>query len=426
MSRDQRVADNWALLYAQELARGTRQPIIVIALPGADYPGMSYRQAVFSVEGLRQVEQTLARLNIAFLAASGEAQTTLVKLLKRFKAGLLVTDFSPVRQSRAWKQAMADRSAIPIHEVDAHNIVPAWVASDKQEYAAYTFRPKVNRLLGEFLTDFPRLSKNPHRLDGEMPTTKWDRLAALIATDKSVKPVAGFQPGENAARDALKRFLKAGISDYADRRNDPNAGAQSGLSPYLHFGQISAQRVALEAQRSGGDLKSLESFLEELIVRKELSDNYCLYNDRYDSFDGFPVWARESLNEHRSDPREHVYTRDEFEAARTHDHLWNASQLEMVKTGKMHGYLRMYWAKKILQWSVTPEDALATALYLNDRYELDGHDPNGYTGVAWSVGGVHDRPWFERDIFGKVRYMSESGCRRKFDVEEYITAAESL
>jgi deoxyribodipyrimidine photo-lyase len=207
---------------------------------------------------------------------------------------------------------------------------------------------------------------------------------------------------------------------YDERRNDPGANAQSGLSPYLHFGQISAQRVALEAEKYDRHLPSQESFLEELIVRRELSDNFCYYNDRYDSFDGFPDWARKTLNDHRSDPREHLYVLEILEAAGTHDPLWNAAQKEMVTGGKMAGYMRMYWAKKILQWSISPETALTDAIYLNDRYSLDGNDPNGYTGVAWSIGGVHDRPWFEREIFGKVRYMSQAGCRRKFNVERYI------
>lgn len=423
MSRDQRAADNWALFHSQQLARISRQPLIVIALPGTDYPNMSFRQADFSVEGLRHTAQTLKKLNIPIVAFGKSPQAKAVKLLRHVRAGALVVDFSPLRESRAWKQRLALKINIPVYEVDAHNIVPAWIATDKQEYAAYTFRPKVNRLLGEFLTDFPRLSKHPHRFAGDLPQSGWDHLAGEMAADKSVPPVTTFIPGEKAALETLKSFVRDRLSVYADKRNDPNAGAQSGLSAYLHFGQISAQRVALAAQRAGDDLKSQETFLEELIVRRELSDNFCLYNGRYDSFDGFPSWARESLNEHRSDPREYVYSRNELESGRTHDDLWNAAQLEMVKTGKMHGYLRMYWAKKILEWNVTPEDALATALYLNDRYELDGNDPNGYAGVAWSIGGVHDRPWFERDIFGKVRYMSQSGCRRKFDVERYVAAS---
>jgi deoxyribodipyrimidine photo-lyase len=241
-----------------------------------------------------------------------------------------------------------------------------------------------------------------------------------------VRPVQVIKAGADSAMDTLGSFLEERLSSYAVGRNDPNAHAQSGLSPYLHFGQISAQRVALEAQRFDGHVASQEAFLEELIVRRELSDNFCFYNANYDSLAAFPAWARSSFNQHRQDPRPHLYSRDNFESAATHDRLWNAAQIEMVVSGKMHGYLRMYWAKKILEWSETPEDALTAALYLNDKYELDGRDPNGYAGVAWSIGGVHDRPWFERDVFGKVRYMSERGCRGKFDVPAYIARMERL
>ena len=189
-------------------------------------------------------------------------------------------------------------------------------------------------------------------------------------------------------------------------RNDPLKNGQSGLSPYLHFGQIAAQRVALEVMGSAGPTDARKAFLEELIVRRELSDNFCFYNPRYDRVDGFPAWARATLDRHRRDPRDYLYTPEQFEQARTHDDLWNAAQREMVRTGKMHGYLRMYWAKKILEWTPSPEEALKIAITLNDRYELDGRDPNGYAGIAWSLGGVHDRPWGERKVFGMIRYMS--------------------
>jgi deoxyribodipyrimidine photo-lyase len=184
--------------------------------------------------------------------------------------------------------------------------------------------------------------------------------------------------------------------------------------------------VALEAERYDQNLASQESFLEELIVRRELSDNFCYYNAEYDTFTGFPRWARKTLDEHRADPRPYLYDRETLEMAATHDELWNAAQAEMVLTGKMHGYLRMYWAKKILEWSVTPEQAQANAIYLNDRYSLDGHDPNGYTGIAWSIGGVHDRAWSERDVFGKIRYMSAAGCRRKYPIGEYIAKVGAM
>ena len=228
-----------------------------------------------------------------------------------------------------------------------------------------------------------------------------------------------IKPGEAAASGQLRDFVERRLSDYDLQRNDPNADGQSHLSPYLHFGQISSQRVALQVLAGMADAGA---FLEELIVRRELSDNFCYDNSNYDSVTGFPNWARETLNNHAGDRREYLYTLEELESARTHDDLWNAAQLEMVCRGRMHGYLRMYWAKKILEWTQSPSEALRFAIYLNDRYELDGRDPNGYVGIAWSIGGVHDRAWRERAIFGKVRYMSNAGMKKKFDVQRYINS----
>jgi deoxyribodipyrimidine photo-lyase len=218
----------------------------------------------------------------------------------------------------------------------------------------------------------------------------------------------------------MYEFIQNRIEQYPEQSNDPNQNAISHMSPYLHFGQISAQRIALEVQKADISDEAREAYLEQLIIRRELTDNYCFYNDNYDSIDGFPDWAKKTIAEHKNDEREYVYKLEEFEKAQTHDDLWNAAQKEMVKKGKMHNYMRMYWAKKILEWTESVEDAFKIALYLNDKYELDGRDPNGYVGVAWSVGGVHDRAWQERDIFGKIRYMSYNGCKRKFDVERYI------
>lgn len=232
--------------------------------------------------------------------------------------------------------------------------------------------------------------------------------------------------GEKAARNVLRSFLEQKLSSYEENSNNPTRQGQSDLSPYLHFGQISAQRVALEVLASAATGPARERFLEELIVRRELSDNFCFYNENYDTVAGFPAWARKTMGEHSSDKREYLYARHQFEEAGTHDGLWNAAQMEMVKRGKMHGYMRMYWAKKILEWSETPGEALDTALYLNDRYELDGRDPNGYTGCAWSIGGVHDRAWPRRPVFGKIRYMSFNGCKSKFNVNAYIDQVNSL
>jgi deoxyribodipyrimidine photo-lyase len=235
-----------------------------------------------------------------------------------------------------------------------------------------------------------------------------------------VKPVDWIKAGEIEANLAMDRFLREKLQFYHLQNNDPNKDNVSNLSPYLHFGQISAQRIISEVHACYTLKEAKEAFIEELFVRKELSDNYCHYCEDYDNSNGFPDWAKKTLAEHISDKREYIYSPEEFELAKTHDDLWNAAQKQMVKSGKMHGYMRMYWAKKILEWSESAESAMQIAIYLNDKYELDGRDPNGYTGIAWSIGGVHDRAWGERYIFGKVRYMNYNGCKSKFDVKEYI------
>ena len=224
----------------------------------------------------------------------------------------------------------------------------------------------------------------------------------------------------------MESFIAERLESYNTLRNDPTKNALSNLSPYLHFGQISAQRVVLEVEKAKSDPESKKAFLDEILVWKEIADNFCYYNPGYDRFESFPDWAKKSLNAHRHDRRTYIYTLEEFEAGKTHDPLWNASQMELLRTGKMHGYMRMYWAKKILEWSESPEKALEIAICLNDRYELDGRDPNGYAGIAWSIGGVHDRAWREREVIGKIRYMSYEGCKRKFDVKLYIAKYSAL
>ncbi|MEZ5357483.1 MAG: deoxyribodipyrimidine photo-lyase [Candidatus Zixiibacteriota bacterium] len=417
MARDSRVSDNWALLFAQNKAIELKQPLIVAHTLTADWPEMGYRQYRFLLDGLKPLANKLAKLNISFTVL--EHKQAREKFIHEQNPGAVIVDFNPLRESREWKRRLADRLSCAVYEVDAHNIVPAHIASPKLEYAAYTIRPKINKLLPDFLTPIPPVKKHPNVLETSLVSPDWEKLESSPRI-KTPFPVWTFASGEEAGESMLDEFLTRRLRGYHERRNDANAGAVSNLSTYLHFGFISAQRVAFEAQRFDDDFNARDTFLEELIVRRELSDNFCLYNENYDSFTGFPEWAQKSLDEHRSDPRKFVYSPDEFENARTHDPLWNAAQIELLTTGKMHGYLRMFWAKKILEWSVSPEDAQATALYLNDMYALDGYDPNGFTGVAWSIGGVHDRPWFERDIFGKVRYMAESGCKKKFDIPEYI------
>ena len=252
----------------------------------------------------------------------------------------------------------------------------------------------------------------------------WQKVEDSLKINRNINEVNWIKPGFVKANEELTHFLENKLDNYAEDRNDPVKDGQSNLSPYLHFGQISAQRIALEVKRINGNRESEKSFLEELIVRRELSDNFCYFNNNYDSFNGFKDWAKDSLTIHKKDKREFSYTLEQFEKAGTHEDLWNAAQMEMVQTGKMHGYMRMYWAKKILEWSDSPDNAMKIALYLNDKYELDGRDPNGYAGCAWSIGGIHDRAWNEREIFGKIRYMNRNGAKRKFNIIEYINKFE--
>ncbi len=280
-------------------------------------------------------------------------------------------------------------------------------------------RPKLSRLLPQFLAE-PIRHQDPKVPWKEMPGTDWRMARSSIGARDLGPPIEWTRPGSKVATKELKGFIATRLEGYEANRNDPNKEGQSGLSPFLHFGQLSPQRVAWEVGNARAPEPSKRAFLEELIVRRELSDNFCLHVPDYDAVSGFPEWSKATLEQHRHDEREHIYTEREFEEARTHDPLWNAAQRQMVTRGKMHGYMRMYWAKKILEWTETPEEAMRIAVLLNDRYELDGRDPNGYAGIAWSIGGVHDRAWPSRKVFGKVRYMSFRGSSSKFDVEAYI------
>ncbi len=441
MSRDQRVRDNWALLYAQEKALERAKPLVVIFCLAPFFLGATIRHYRFMLKGLAEVEKDLRELGIMFFLLTGDPGREALLFCREVQAGVLVGDFSPLRINDSWKASVIEKLPVAFFEVDAHNIVPCRLVSAKQEYAAYTFRPKINKLLPAFLTDIPPLKVHPHRYPGAVSyfqgglekqgLTNWQAVEETLNIDRSVVDQDIFKPGETAGRQAMEYFLSSKLAVYSRDRNDPSKDGQSNLSIYLHFGQLSPQRLAYEVTKIKGAAadSSLEAskkdFLEELVVRRELSDNLCCYNKDYDNPGGFPRWARESLDMHRNDAREYLYSLADFEKARTHDDLWNGAQNEMVLTGKMHGYMRMYWAKKILEWTETPEQALEFAISLNDKYSLDGRDPNGYSGIAWSIGGVHDRAWGERPVFGKVRYMSYRGSRSKFNIDAYLARVNS-
>ena len=420
MSRDHRAADNWALLFAQETALRHALPLVVVFCLSDSFLGATLRQYGFMLRGLEEVSGTLQALSIPFFLLPGEPADTLPGFIERNGISFLVGDFDPLRVKRRWKESILLKTSVPFYEVDAHNIVPCRIASDKREYGAHTIRKKIGRLLPAFLDEIPALRNHPYPSGIAGNPVDAKALLRGFRLDRSVGEVDFLSPGEDGAQKALRSFIDERLDGYETGRNDPVKDCQSNLSPYLHFGQISAQRVALEVRNCSAGAPSKAAFLEELIVRRELSDNYCHYTPDYDSFEAFPEWARKTLDDHRADRRFHLYSPEQLETAGTHDDLWNAAQKQMVTRGKMHGYMRMYWAKKILEWSASPEEALSTAILLNDRYELDGRDPNGYAGIAWSIGGVHDRPWGERNIFGKVRYMSYNGCASKFNVKRYI------
>ncbi|MFA5235271.1 MAG: deoxyribodipyrimidine photo-lyase [Bacilli bacterium] len=405
MNRDQRLVDNWALVAAADLAQKTNRPLAVVFVMFDGFSSLVFNQSnpiyVRLGQGLRHVLDEARRLGIDFSIERGNPIEVIPALIKRERAGVLMSDFSPLKEIQAIKDHVNEAIDIRFLEVDAHNVIPVWMASNKAEWGAYTLRPKIQRLLPNYLLSIPEV-----KFLG----------TAQIHVDQSLAAWLDGLPPLPTPEAAMRSFIDERLTDY-HFRNNPNLDVTSRLSAYLHFGNLSANRLALEVQQSR---HPSEEFLEEMIVRRELADNFCHYNQNYDSISGFPDWAKRSLDAHRNDPRPYIYTLEELEYAKTHDPAWNAAQTQLTKTNYMHGYMRMYWAKKILEWIPSPEEAFKTALYLNDKYQLDGRDPNGYVGIAWALGGVHDRPWGERAVFGTVRYMNMAGLKRKFGVDEYV------
>ncbi|MBN3277840.1 PHR lyase, partial [Polyodon spathula] len=422
MSRDQRVQDNWALLYSQHLALSHELPLHVCFCLVPRFLDATIRHFGFMLRGLEEVAKECAELNISFHLLTGYAKDVLPEFVRMQGAGGVVTDFSPLRVPLQWLQDVKERLPrdVMLVQVDAHNIVPCWVASEKQEYGARTIRKKIHDKLSEYLTEFPPVLRHPHGAGCEAKAVDWEQARSSLEVDCSVKEVDWARPGTEAGLAMLESFIMERLKLFGSDCNNPNRPALSNLSPWFHFGQVSVQRAVLEVRKcSSKYLQSVNSFIEEAVVRRELADNFCYYNKNYDCVEGASDWARKTLQDHAQDERSHLYSRAQLEAGKTHDPLWNAAQLQMTLEGKMHGFLRMYWAKKILEWTSSPEEALETALYLNDRYELDGRDPNGYVGCMWSICGIHDQGWGERPVFGKIRFMNYAGCKRKFDVGQF-------
>jgi deoxyribodipyrimidine photo-lyase len=435
LGRDIRAEDNDALIYAADIAHKHKASLIVAISVFPLFQGATSRHYDFFYQGLQETEERLRALGIPLVLLFGREEEELEHFIKKEGVGFLVTDFLPLRFSKKWKAALKEKMSTPWYEVDAHNVVPAWLASDKQEFAARTIRPKLYNLLPDFLDKYDEVKAFHNKeLLTSFPQINFEEAKKKTKMRQIEKGL--FVGGESKAHDILRTFLNEKLCNYDKDRNDFTKRGQSNLSPYLSKGQISRRRVVLEtlkkaglpisevlsADKNGSNGKegSIAAFLEELIIRSELAENFCFYNDEYDKISGTAAWAKLALNKARSDKREYIYTKEELEGGKTHDELWNAAQNEMRMTGKMHGYMRMYWAKKILEWTENPEDALEIAIYLNDTYEQDGLDPNGYAGIMWSIAGLHDRAWFPRPIFSTIRYMARSGAEKKGDVLEYI------
>ena len=418
MQSSHRTEENPALRYAIERADQAHLPLIVYFGLFQSYPEASLRHFRFMLEGLAEVARSLESRGIRFVLRTESPDKGVCALAKN--AAVVIADRGYLRQQQSWYRIVAEKCRCPLVQVEGNVVVPVEVASQKEEYSAATFRPKITRLLDRFLHSAETGSPRRSSLSLDLPTLADESPEALLfplTIDRTVPASVLFTGGTAEANRRFEQFLKNRLDGFAENRNDPGGDGGSDMSPYLHFGQVSPVTLALHAQAQGGS--GTPAFLEELIVRRELAVNFVRYNNAYDSFASLPAWAQKTLALHQGDQREYRYSLDELEQAATHDPYWNAAQQEMMKTGKMQGYLRMYWGKKILEWGKTPQDAYSAALYLNNKYEIDGRDPNGYAGVAWCF-GKHDRPWEEREIFGMVRYMNAQGLKRKFAMDRYL------
>ncbi len=427
MQASQRVECNHTLEYAVGEANERNLPVVVVFGLTEQFPEANLRHYAFMLEGLEEVRKGLRDRGIRFALMRRSPELAAAAMAE--EAALVVADRGYLRIQRQWRNHVAKNAPCAVVQVESEAVVPVETASPKEEYTAGTLRPKLQRILEGYLAP---LKERPVRKDSlslrlDVDTEEdFPSLLKKMKIDRAVSPVRDLRGGTDRANALLDEFIAKKIRHYDELRSDPGLDYSSRLSPYLHFGQVSPLAVALRiAAEKAIPAGARESFLEELIVRRELSMNFVFYNGRYDEYECLPDWARKTLAEHAKDRREYLYDADQWERAGTHDPYWNAAQREMMITGRMHNYMRMYWGKKLLEWSRTPAEAFRTALRLNNKYELDGRDPNGFAGVAWCF-GKHDRAWFERKVFGKIRYMNDAGLKRKFDMDAYLKKVAAL
>lgn len=424
MQHAQRAMDNPALEVAIACGNALGLPVVAAFFVIPNYPNANYRHYYFLQQGLHDVIAGMAERGVAFAVRRPSDGDTLEAFLEEVGAAMLVGDENVCREPERWRKALAGKLKIPFVTVDADVVVPSAVFG-KTYVLLHHMRPHLKRALPEFLKPLPqvKLERQWNRELSSYPLTR-DITEGFSELDRSVGPVDTFTGGTRAALKRLRRFVDTQLAEYDERRNHPEVDGTSQMSPYLHYGHISPLTIALAVEDAVEEKKATraaaDKYLDEMIGWRELSVLFCKYNPNYDNWECAEPWARKTLMEHAGDPRPWNYTLEQMERAETHDELWNAAQRQMVRDGWMHNYMRMYWAKKMLEWSPDPERAFAWAVTLNDRYELDGRDPNGYAGIAWAMVGKHDRPWFDRPVFGLIRYMSGESTGKKFDSKRYV------
>ncbi len=431
MQRAQRGVDNHAVNLAVEIANELRLPLVVYFAGISNFPHANLRHYAFLQQGLPDIEEDLAKRNISFVMRRAPHESH-DRFLADAQAAFCVGDENPMRAPESWRKQLAEKVKIPFWTVDADVIIPSKLI-EKAQFGAFTIRPRLYRLLPEYLVGY----ENPHA------DVKWKRPAKFLADDlrkdmtqgwkdldRSVQPVPDLHGGTHAGLKRLKHFIETMLPEYEVKRNKPEADGTSAMSPYLHYGHVGSQTIALAVAAAAAANPKLrtakESYFNELIAWRELSINFVKYNPKYDSHEAAEDWAKKTIAEHARDERPHLYTLKQLEAGETYDKLWNAAQIQMVEQGWMHNYMRMYWGKKILEWTPNVEEAMKAAIYLNDKYLIDGRDPNGYAGVAWAILGKFDRAWGSHPIFGKRRYMSGESTGRKFNSKLYMEQMNAL
>jgi deoxyribodipyrimidine photo-lyase len=422
MNHSQRAHFNHSLEFAIDLSNKYKKPLLVYFPVTDKYRFSNIRYYKFMLEGVLEAKRDIEKRGIKFsIEKVNNIKEAILNLVDNALA--LVIDKSYLKFYRNLNNKIIQESRISVFEVESDVIIPVEIVSNKQEPYAHLIRQKIYGMIDKFLIPLKHRKVEINSLNYDFGVNDTENILNSLNIDRSVSTVK-YIGGYSQARKYLEEFISKKLYRYKQFRSHPELDYQSNLSPYLHFGHISPIEIAIEILSKYGRDENVESFFNEMIIWRELARNFCYYNPNYNQYEGIPNWAKQTLEQHLSDKRDYIYSLEELENAKTHDEYWNAAQNELLKTGKMHNYMRMYWCKKIIEWTEHPKQAFDIACYLNDKYELDGRDPNGYAGISWCF-GTHDRPWQERKIFGKVRYMSKSGLENKFDMRKYLEKVNS-